>query len=729
MWNLKPSIQRASEALINDFTWNRVGRLAVAGASAVPRAAVEYATEKVPIVGWLPRYNPRWLINDVIAGLTLGLMLIPQGLSYAKIATVPVQYGLMSSWLPSALYAFMGTTKDLSTGPTSLISLLTAEIIADLHDEKWSASEIASGVAMMMGIYGLVIGLLKLGFLLEFISLPILSGFISAVAITIILNQMDSLLGEQDVGDGAATQIHDIFQELPQANGYACAVGFTGIFLLTALDQAGKRWGSRNKIIWFLSITRAFITLVIFTGVGYAVNRSRGSPDSFLFDVVQVKSNGQEPPRAPTPELLSRVASRSIAVFIGSAVEHTAVARGFAVKNNYVMDQSQELTFYGAANIANSFFHAIGVGGAMSRTAVNSACKVKSPISGLITTAVVLVSIFKLVGTLYWIPKATLAAIIITAVWPLISHPSVFYRYWRTSLADFISSMIAFWVSLFVSTEIGIASSVGFNIVYVLLRQVFASVSTLPKTTPDELPLAITPNSPPSGNLALTQTQTHIPIPRDTRIFFFTDSLFFPNAYRAKTAILEGVQTHHAPSFNHTTTPTPTSTSTSSEEPERNWSVTRSQRLSKLRRRAGVTDPSTLPPIRLVVLDFARVNHIDTTACTHLRALVSELRGYAGKEVQVRFVGVSGYVRERFERAGWRIQVIGGDSMMGMEGERGGDGDGDGPVVRVYWNVVAAVTEPVHRGRERDGGSSSEKVGEGDDKGEGSARARYVEMV
>jgi sodium-independent sulfate anion transporter 11 len=111
MWNVKPSIQRASEALINDFTWNRVGRLAVAGARAAPRAAVEYATEKVPIVGWLPRYNPRWLINDVIAGLTLGLMLIPQGLSYAKIATVPVQYGLMSSWLPSALYAFMGTTK------------------------------------------------------------------------------------------------------------------------------------------------------------------------------------------------------------------------------------------------------------------------------------------------------------------------------------------------------------------------------------------------------------------------------------------------------------------------------------------------------------------------------------------------------------------------------------------------------------------------------------------
>lgn len=97
--------------LRTDVTWNRAGRLAAKGAREFPSAARLYLLEKVPIVGWLPRYNPRWIINDVIAGLTLGLMLIPQGLSYATLATIPVQYGLMSSWFPGALYAFMGTTK------------------------------------------------------------------------------------------------------------------------------------------------------------------------------------------------------------------------------------------------------------------------------------------------------------------------------------------------------------------------------------------------------------------------------------------------------------------------------------------------------------------------------------------------------------------------------------------------------------------------------------------
>ena len=117
---MKFSVQNAKQDVRTDVTWNRVARLSVKGAKALPSASAQYVLEKVPIVGWLPRYNYRWLINDVIAGLTLGLMLIPQGLSYAKIATIPVQYGLMSSWLPASLYAFMGTTKGNPEKPDSI---------------------------------------------------------------------------------------------------------------------------------------------------------------------------------------------------------------------------------------------------------------------------------------------------------------------------------------------------------------------------------------------------------------------------------------------------------------------------------------------------------------------------------------------------------------------------------------------------------------------------------
>lgn len=104
-------VENIKDDLVHDVNWNRAAALAATGARALPSASAKYALDKFPIIGWLPRYNYRWIVSDVIAGLTVGLMLIPQGLSYAKIATIPVQYGLMSSWLPSAIYAFMGTTK------------------------------------------------------------------------------------------------------------------------------------------------------------------------------------------------------------------------------------------------------------------------------------------------------------------------------------------------------------------------------------------------------------------------------------------------------------------------------------------------------------------------------------------------------------------------------------------------------------------------------------------
>ena len=103
--------QKAKSDFRNDVTWKRAGRFGASGARAFPSASLRYLADKVPIIGWLPRYNPRWLLSDLIAGLTLGLMLIPQSLSYAKIADIPVEYGLMSSWLPAVIYTFMGSTK------------------------------------------------------------------------------------------------------------------------------------------------------------------------------------------------------------------------------------------------------------------------------------------------------------------------------------------------------------------------------------------------------------------------------------------------------------------------------------------------------------------------------------------------------------------------------------------------------------------------------------------
>lgn len=205
-----------------------------------------------------------------------------------------------------------------------------------------------------MGVFGMILGFLKLGFLLEFISIPIITGFISAVAITILLNQMGSLLGSDVSSDGAASQIHDVFANLGGASGLTCAIGFSCIAFLTILDKAGKRWGDKNKVVWLLSILRAFLALVLYTGISYAVNHNL-SEDDYLFKVVKVKSNGLETPQIPSMDLISQVIGKSITVFIGAAIEHTAIARAFGVKNDYIPDQSQELCYFGVCNVSDSF--------------------------------------------------------------------------------------------------------------------------------------------------------------------------------------------------------------------------------------------------------------------------------------------------------------------------------------------------------------------------------------
>jgi len=311
----------------------------------------------------------------------------------------------------------------------------------------------------------------------------------------------------------------------------------------------------------------------------------------------------------------------------------------------------------------------MGVGGAMSRTAVNSSCNVKSPLSGFVTTAVVLVSVYKLVGVLYWIPKATLAAIIICAVWPLISSPHTFYRYWKSSLADFTSSMIAFWVCLFVSTEIGIASSVGFNIVYLLLRQVFTRMRTASSEPRSELEFAINDSR---GIPAAVED--------DTRLFRFNDSFFFANAYSLRTQVLDVVQTHHAPIYN----------SVHGSEAERNWSVVGEQRIARLRKRANISDFASLPPLGLVILDFTKVNHVDVTAVAHLKNLMDELKKYAGPGLHVRFVGMTSYVMQRFERCGWRVDDV---SCADYDGE-------DIEATKMFRTVAEAVAAPRPRDAE-----------------------------
>ncbi|KAF2709084.1 hypothetical protein K504DRAFT_433917 [Pleomassaria siparia CBS 279.74] len=685
-------ITQARDALANDHTIQRVLRDGTKIARALPSASANYVTDKVPVIFWLPKYNPRWVLNDVLAGLTVGALLIPQGLAYAKIATIPGQFGLMSSWLPGLLYFFMGTSKDMSSGPTSLTALLTAEIIADVASEGYSPQAIASAVAMSVGIYALIIGLFKLGWLLEFVSIPVLHGFISATGIVIMLGQIPSLFGVT-VGTGTAQIIHDLFAQIPQFKPATIGIGFGSLFVLVALEKIGVLWGNKNKAIWALALARSFIVLILFTGISYGVNKNRTNDP--VWDLSKVVSDGIAAPVMPQGALVQKVFIRSIAPLLAASIEHLAIAKSFSRRNGYTIDAAQELVYLGATNFFNAFFSSMPVGGAMSRTAVNSATSVKSPASGLISGGFVILAIFKLSPALFWIPKATLAAIIVMAVLSIISPPSVFYKYWKTSLVDFTSAMIAFWVTLFAGTEVGIGCSVGFNLVYYILFWAFTStqsISSIPVPPPETEQYK--DNHEFKSQLAYYHGHGAYPIPADAQVFKPTQSMIFINSYHVKQTCFDAVQTHHSGTY----------AAREVANKDRLWSVSGARRLTLLRKKAGIVDADNLTQIRVVVLDMSMVQTIDTTGMTALKDFKDDLETYSGKGfVEIRFLNVRDPVRAVFGRFGWELRDAA--AVVG-EGE-------DETVGKVYGGLGQALWERRAEGPLRDG---DEKMDVGSEK-------------
>ncbi|KAL6887760.1 sulfate transporter family domain-containing protein [Trichoderma longibrachiatum] len=657
----------AAAAYRTDANINRAKRWAGPIARRIPSAAAEYLIEKVPIVQWLPRYNPKWLLNDFIAGITVGVMFVPQGISYAKIATIPVVHGLYSSWIPSLLYLFMGTSKEVSSGPTSVLGLLTAEAVSSLPDED--PATVASAVAFMVGVYALIVGALKLGFLLDFVSGPVLTGWISAVALVILLGQVGSLVG-LTVGSTTVEIIRGVLGHLDKIQGMTACIGLTGIAMLLIFEHVGKTLGKKNKWIKFFCTSRAAVVLIIYTLVSWGVNHNRGE-DDYMWAVTAINSSGLPKAKSHDTTLLAKVAGRAVAPFIAMSIEHLGVGKAFGLRNGYDIDRSQELLFLGTANMVASIQGSMASGGAMSRTAVSSEAGSKSPLNFIFTAGFVLLTLYELAPALYWIPKATLSAIIIMAVAHLVSPPKLFYRYWRISFIDFIASMLGFWVTLFTSTEIGLAVSVAFSLVYTLLRLAFPRLVKVSHSQAETNHWTLAKSRP---------NDAEIDVPPEAYYVKFTNDLLFPNAERLKNAIVDDIKVRY----------TPNTAMLQAAEDNRTWNDSTKRRVANLRKRLHIQPISTEAyPLRYIVLDFGMISFIDTTGVLLLIELKMALRKYLGKELQFRFVNMAPEVLERFTRSEWEFA---------REGEeRTGDAD------VIYSSLEVALLH-------RDGDEKDEKV-------------------
>ncbi|KAM7418745.1 hypothetical protein PAMA_016052 [Pampus argenteus] len=413
----------------------------------------------LPILSWLPRYKLKWLQMDVLAGLTVGLTAVPQALAYAEVAGLPVQYGLYSAFMGGFIYTLLGTSKDVTLGPTAIMSLLCFSVVGGRPHQ-------AVLLSLLCGLIQAVMALLRLGFLLDFISFPVIKGFTCAAAVTIGFGQVKNLLGLQDIPHEFFLQVYYTFHKIPEARIGDVVLGLLCLALLVMLMVMKTRLGSDDapaysrvarKLVWAVATMRNALVVVAASFIAF----SWDAYGHHVFTITGKTSQGLPPFRPPPTsdttangtvitfgEIVEGFGGGLAVIPFMGLLESIAIAKAFASQNDYRIDANQELLAIGVTNILGSFVSAYPVTGSFGRTAVNSQTGVCTPAGGIVTSVIVLLSLAFLMPAFYYIPKASLAAVIICAVAPMVDY-RVVAKMWRIRKLDllpfFVTFLMSFW--------------------------------------------------------------------------------------------------------------------------------------------------------------------------------------------------------------------------------------------------------------------------------------------
>lgn len=462
------------------------------------RSVRDYILSIFPVVHWLPHYNYNWFIQDLITGITIGCVLVPQSMSYAKIASLPPQYGLYSSFIGAFVYSLFATSKDVCIGPVAVMSLETAKVIAHVteklpDDTDITGPIIATTLAFLCGVIALGGGLLRLGFLVELISLNAVSGFMTGSALNIISGQVPSLMGySSKLNTRQATYkvIIESLKHLPDTKLDAVfgliplAILYTWKWWCNNMGPklAERHYGrSRPRLNFFLQkfyfyaqACRNAIVIIVFTCISWAITRGKtkeqrpikvlGTVPKGLNDVSVFKLR---------KDVMDYVAPELPASVIVLLLEHIAISKSFGRVNDYKIVPDQELIAIGTTNLLGTFFNAYPATGSFSRSALKAKCNVKTPLSGIFSGACVLLALYCLTSAFFFIPSATLSAVIIHAVSDLVASYVTTWNFWKMNPLDCLCFIVTVFITVFSSIENGIYFAMCWSCAMLILKVTF----------------------------------------------------------------------------------------------------------------------------------------------------------------------------------------------------------------------------------------------------------------
>lgn len=419
----------------------------------------------VPAYGWLRNYKREDLTSDLSASVVITAMLVPQGMAYALLAGLPASYGLYASTVPAIVYALFGTSRHMPVGPPALMALLTFTSVSALAEPRTPEYiSLALLLALMVGVLQLVIGLFRMGFITNFISHPVLSGFIYASAVIIALSQVEHLLGVPISGEHSTVGVvMEHARRIEEVNLLTLAIGLGSLVAILVLGKTLPRIPSS------LVVVAAATLVVYFFGL-----------DKQGVDIVGKVPGGLPQLSMPALDLeaiRTLVSSAVVVAFVGF-IESISVAKAIAAREKYKIDSNQELKALGLANASAAFFSGFPVAGSFSRTAVQYQSGGRTQLASIVTALLVVATLLLLTPLFYYLPNAALAAVILVAVYKLLNFEAA-RRVFRVSPIDGLALVITFVVTLLVGVEQGIIIGASFALLAFLRRTAYPHIAEL----------------------------------------------------------------------------------------------------------------------------------------------------------------------------------------------------------------------------------------------------------
>ncbi|XP_071982934.1 solute carrier family 26 member 6-like [Engystomops pustulosus] len=446
-----------------------------------------------PILHWLPRYPfKEWVLGDIVSGISVGILQLPQGLAYALLAGVPPVFGLYSSFFPVFVYSIFGTSRHVSVGSFAVVSIMIGsvteslvpndnfilpgnETIIDTVARDKARVELVAAITLLVGLFQLILGLVQFGFVVTYLSEPLVRGYTTAATIHVTVSQLKHILGlplsERSHPLSLIYSLVSLFRRIQETNIGTLVVSLIALLFLFAVKEVNQRFNSKLC----MPIPIELIVLIISTAISYGVNLHGTYGVGIVGDI----PTGMVAPTVPSAAFFADVAGNAFAIAVVGYTITISLAKMFAMKHGYKVDSNQELIALGMSNLTGSFFHCFAVTTSMSRSLVQESTGGNTQIAGSISAIIILVIILKAGELFTCLPRAILSSIVIANLKGMYKQFMDIPLLWRTNKCDLLIWLVAFLSTICLNLDVGLAVAVVFGLFTVTFRTQLPHYSVL----------------------------------------------------------------------------------------------------------------------------------------------------------------------------------------------------------------------------------------------------------